>query len=240
MAPDKFVQDVRWGCMDTEISKDGRIRLGGAEIDFNASRIRTDEGERNVEPKILEVLRVLADRRGDVVSRDELISIVWGVKAGGDERLTRSISLLRKALGGKEHIKTIPKRGYCLVTPVETDQAARTNGTIVSERPALAAARSIAVLPFTNLSDHQDGPFLAEGLSEDLLNALNQIDAVQVTGRNSAFAFEQDISDITQNRRHTGCGLCSDGFARLERRANPYHRSVDARRHGSTAMVRTI
>jgi DNA-binding winged helix-turn-helix (wHTH) protein/TolB-like protein/Tfp pilus assembly protein PilF len=75
-----------------------------------------------VEPKVMEVLMALADRAGQVVSRDELLAAVWPGVVVGDEALTQSIIKLRKALGDSPrtpaYIETISKRGYRLIAAV--------------------------------------------------------------------------------------------------------------------------
>nr|WP_269815666.1 winged helix-turn-helix domain-containing protein [Parvularcula mediterranea] len=80
-----------------------------------------------VEPKVMDVLRVLTENVGQVVSREALIDEVWGVEHGGDERLSRAISLLRKALADTSKderlIETAPRRGYRLTAEVSAPQA---------------------------------------------------------------------------------------------------------------------
>jgi TolB-like protein/DNA-binding winged helix-turn-helix (wHTH) protein/Tfp pilus assembly protein PilF len=86
-------------------------------------RLLYREGELvSLAPKILETLLVLIENRGRVLTKDELLSQVWGdtiVEEGG---LTRNISILRKALGERpdEHqfIVTVPARGYQFVAEV--------------------------------------------------------------------------------------------------------------------------
>lgn len=99
------------------------MRIGQSHIDLEALEITGPTGTSSVEPMVMEVLSILVDNAGHVVTRDDLIDKVWGVGYGGDERLSRAISLLRKALGdtpGKhEYIQTIPKRGYKLTTDIE-------------------------------------------------------------------------------------------------------------------------
>lgn len=58
--------------------------------------------------------------------------------------------------------------------------------------PALAAIpeKSIAVLPFANLSDDPDQEYFSDGLTEELINKLSQVDDLLVTGRNSSFYFK--------------------------------------------------
>jgi len=78
-----------------------------------------------IEPKVMDVLSVLMAQRGDVLSREELIAAVWTDSVGGDERLTRAISQLRKAfldsVKSPRFIETVPKRGYRLVCPVAVE-----------------------------------------------------------------------------------------------------------------------
>lgn len=63
-------------------------------------------------PKALEILILLVDRKGAVVSREELLEIVWKDTFVEEANITYTISLLRKTLGGKNYIQTVPKRGY--------------------------------------------------------------------------------------------------------------------------------
>ena len=78
-----------------------------------------------IEPKVMDALCVLIARRNGVLSREEMITKVWGAAEGGDERLTRAISQLRKAFGDNpkspRFIETVPKRGYRLVCPVTVE-----------------------------------------------------------------------------------------------------------------------
>ncbi len=78
-----------------------------------------------IEPKVMEVLMVLADRAGEVVSRGDLLAAVWPGVVVGDDSLTQSIIKLRKALGDNprspSYIETISKRGYRLIATVVTN-----------------------------------------------------------------------------------------------------------------------
>jgi TolB-like protein/Flp pilus assembly protein TadD len=63
---------------------------------------------------------------------------------------------------------------------------------------------SIAVLPFANLSSDKDQEFFADGIAEEILNALAQIDGLRVAGRTSSFAFKgknEDLGGIAQKLR---------------------------------------
>ena len=80
------------------------------------NRIDGPDGPVQVERKVMEVLVHLAGRRGDVVSKDELVGAVWEGRFVSDDVVWRSIRELRRALGDGA-IETIPRRGYRLVEP---------------------------------------------------------------------------------------------------------------------------
>lgn len=78
----------------------------------------------HLEPKVMDVLVCLARHAPALVSREELLNTVWGRHIGSDESLTRAIGELRRALddtsGHPRYVETVPKRGYRLMTAVQT------------------------------------------------------------------------------------------------------------------------
>lgn len=82
--------------------------------------IRRGEAVIRVEPRVMDLLVCLAAARGEVVSRDELIRVVWRGVPMTDEVISRCAYQLRKALGGQGHalVRTVPKRGYQLTGEV--------------------------------------------------------------------------------------------------------------------------
>ena len=104
-----------------------RLQIG----EWRANRTTNELGRAGdtvrIEPKVMEVLMVLADRAGEVVSRDDLLAAVWPGVVVGDDALTQSIIKLRKALGDNprspSYIETISKRGYRLIAPVVRNDA---------------------------------------------------------------------------------------------------------------------
>ncbi len=57
---------------------------------------------------------------------------------------------------------------------------------------------SIAVLPFVDMSPQKDQEYFSDGVTEELLNSLAQIDGLQVAGRTSSFAFKGDNRDLRE------------------------------------------
>ena len=109
-------------------------------------------GREELDPKVMDVLVMLAQHSGHVVLREDLLTRLWPSSILTDDALTRCIYELRRQLslaGGNERYKamleTIPKRGYRLngeVRPVAAEQV-----VLSTTRPRwLIAAVSAAII----------------------------------------------------------------------------------------------
>lgn len=63
-------------------------------------------------------------------------------------------------------------------------------------QPDSSIAPSVAVLPFTDMSPQKDQEYLADGLAEEILNALAQVEGLNVAGRTSSFSFKGRNEDL--------------------------------------------
>jgi len=79
--------------------------------------------------------------------------------------------------------------------PAASDAA---SGASSAEAPVQAAAKSIAVLPFVNISGDTANEYFADGLSEELLNLLAKIPELRVAARTSAFKFKNEKIDVQE------------------------------------------
>lgn len=70
-------------------------------------------------PKVFDTLAALVERPNEVVSKEDLLSLVWQDSFVEENNLAQNVSALRKALGAESYIQTVPKRGYRFVMPVE-------------------------------------------------------------------------------------------------------------------------
>ncbi|MEO1367884.1 MAG: transcriptional regulator, partial [Acidobacteriota bacterium] len=144
------------------------FRVGEWTVEPDLLRLTRGDRRRIVGAKVLGVLQVLAERPGEMVSKDALVSRVWGDGAASDESLTTVIYELRRALGddarSPRFVGTIRGRGYRLLVtpepvpaparPVPADGAQEAGGPPASPRPrrapvlwgALAAALGFAVI----------------------------------------------------------------------------------------------
>ena len=121
-------------------------------------------------PRALDLLVALAERAGDVVTKEELLQRVWPDTFVEEANLSVNVSALRKALGkaedGQPYIQTIPRRGYRFVVPAP---------------PAGAGPRpSLAVLPFRDLSPSEGDEYLGVGTSVALISRLSRLSGLVV------------------------------------------------------------
>lgn len=130
--------------------------IGAWTVDPAAGRLSRGQEIRSVEPKMMDVLVLLASSPGQVFGRDQIFESVWPGVTVGEDTLTRCISKLRTVLGDEArqplYLETISKRGYRLVAAVEpvrsgTDSAA---GRVTGLRPGrwmmIAAGLVVAAL----------------------------------------------------------------------------------------------
>jgi TolB-like protein/Tfp pilus assembly protein PilF len=88
---------------------------------------------------------------------------------------------------------------------------------VVKSPPPVAFApppHSIAVLPFANMSGDKDQEYFSDGLTEELLNSLSQINELQVAARTSAFSFKGTNTDIGTIARKLNVGAVLEGSVR--------------------------
>ena len=85
-----------------------------------------------------------------------------------------------------------------------------------SEKPAgrADAAPSVAVLPFKNLSADADSEFFSDGLAEEILNVLSQIDGLRVAARSSSFSFKGQAASVNEIGAKLQVATVLDGSVR--------------------------
>jgi TolB-like protein/Tfp pilus assembly protein PilF len=81
-------------------------------------------------------------------------------------------------------------------------------------QPANIPSKSIAVLPFVNMSSDKENEYFVDGLTEEILNRLAQISALRVPGRTSSFAFKGKNTDLRQVGTELGVAHVLEGSVR--------------------------
>jgi TolB-like protein/tetratricopeptide (TPR) repeat protein len=178
----------------------------------------------SVAPQVFDLLDYLIRNRERVVSKDDLINAIWNGRSASDAALTTRLNAARSAIGdsGEEQrlIKTLPRKGFRFIGPVVEAQgpagAATADNPIEPPRPALALPDkpSIAILPFTNLSSDPDQDYFADGLVDDITNALSRFKLLFVIARNSSFTYKGKAVDIKQVGRELGVRYILEGSVR--------------------------
>jgi len=175
--------------------------------------------------RALDILGVLIERAGEVVSKDEIVAAVWPATVVEDSNLTVQISALRRVLDrGRSNgscIQTVARRGYRFVaelTPLAAERpsaVARVSpATSIFPPPGAAPRLSIVVLPFTNLSDDREQQYFADGITEDLTTDLSRIADMVVISRNTAFTYQGKRVDTKQVGRELGVRYVLEGSVR--------------------------
>jgi len=104
-----------------------------------------------------------------------------------------------------------PRRDAVLVTQTAEHVAAGANADKAKVNP-----RSIAVLPFVNMTTDKENEFFSDGLSEEILNSLTRIDGMQVIGRTSSFQFKGKNDDLRTIGDRLGVASVLEGSVRRE------------------------
>ena len=197
-----------------------------------------------VPPKVTAALLMFMEHRGEVLTKDQLMTSLWPRRVVEENNLTQLISTLRHALGEvpgeNRYVATVPGRGYRFVADVELQADAvelpneiapvaagrpRRRALIVlaagiaaillsygwytqwrpaKDVPAITPAvaespsRTVAVLPFENLSTDKANEYIAFGIAESVLHRLANQAELTVIARTSSFLFRDRPADAKE------------------------------------------
>jgi Tol biopolymer transport system component/DNA-binding winged helix-turn-helix (wHTH) protein len=117
----------------------GDFSIGDWHVQPQINRIHRGQASFHLEPKVMQVLLLLASNPGNLVTKERLLQTVWSGVFVGDDVLTRAISEIRHILTDDARsphiIQTIPKTGYRLIAPV-TFQALESSAPSTDQSPA--------------------------------------------------------------------------------------------------------
>ncbi|MBC6982952.1 winged helix-turn-helix domain-containing protein [Caulobacter sp. 17J80-11] len=117
--------------------------VGSVQISPSRRLVRGPGGETSLEPRAMQVLVVLADAAGDVVTRETLFRLCWGRAVVGEDSLNHAVALVRRAAreaaDGQFAIETIPRTGYRFVVAAGHDASALE--PLAPERPPFSLSR---------------------------------------------------------------------------------------------------
>src|SRR6185369_794409 len=163
-----------------------RFEFGPFQLDLN-DRLLTRAGEViSLRPKATEILVRLVMNAGQLIKRDDLLKEVWPDTFVEESNLSQTIFTLRKALGDDRgeprYIETVPRRGYRFVAAVRDEEAKKHPAEAL--RPTSSASitqhQVVAVLPFLNQTGNPEFEYLADDITDYLINNLSRLPKVHV------------------------------------------------------------
>lgn len=193
------------------------LRIGAFLVEADGNQVHLHDRTFALEPLVMDVLCLLAERAGEVVLREEIISHVWLARVGSDESLTRAIAILRRLFGhdasGQEYIKTVWKRGYVLVAEVRPDseRALEVITPAYTCEQAPVPSYSVAVLPFANASSDISDAFLADGITRDLTMLLCRVPRLRVAAYSSSLLIREGEESLPQIAQRLGVRYAVSG-----------------------------
>jgi DNA-binding winged helix-turn-helix (wHTH) protein/tetratricopeptide (TPR) repeat protein len=128
-----------------ELTAEPPFQIGSLEVRPATLEVLADGKRELLEPRVMQVLVALARRRGEMVSRDDLIEQCWGGRVVGEDAITRCLARLRKLAHAHEtfEIETLPRVGVRLVERAESKAA---HGRPSRVRWAVAAVAAAVML----------------------------------------------------------------------------------------------
>ena len=187
-------------------------RFGPFRFDARGRVLMRGDQDLGLPPKAADTLLLLLSHAGEVVDKATLLDSVWGDVVVGEGSLTRTISILRKALGGRDasraYVATVSKRGYRFVAPVDGDASSPEDSRAM-----------LAVLPFENLSAPRRHDYFSDGLTEEMIAQLSRLnpDRLGVIARTSSMMFKDTRKRVGEIGRELRVRYVLEGSVRRGR-----------------------
>ncbi len=178
-------------------------RFGAFEVDLKTRELRKRGLRLKLQEKPFQILAVLLEKPGQLVTRQELRERLWppDIHVGFERSLNTAVNKLRQVLGdtaeNPRFIETLARRGYCFIAPVE-----RSGGAGAMDRPE--AVESIAVLPFQKANGDPEEEYLTLGITESLIDALSRLPRVKVMALTTVVRYLRPDVDAQAAGRELG------------------------------------
>lgn len=193
------------------------VRFAVFEMDLRAGELRKQGVRISLQDQPFQVLALLVQRAGEVVTREELRKKLWPADTFVDfeDGLNTTIKKIRTALGDSAEsprfIETLPRRGYRFIVPVQRP-AGQENA------PENRAAKKVllAVLPFKNLSADPEQEYFSDGMTEEMIAHLGMLAprTLGVIARTSVMRFRNTDKSIAEIGHELGVGYVLEGSVR--------------------------
>ncbi len=198
------------------------MKFGPYRLKRQDRRVEGPDGPVELSTRAFDLLCVLLDRPGEVVSKEAIFEAIWPDVVVEENTLQVHVSALRKALD-PSFIATIHGRGYKYAGPPPEMDGAEATAAPPQLKPV------IVVLPFDNLGGNPQQQYFSDGITQDIIDRLTRFRMLSVIGHDSAFRFRNETPDFDAIRQSLGAGfLVSGNIRRSDSRIRIAVRLTDA------------
>ncbi|MGH9516302.1 MAG: winged helix-turn-helix domain-containing protein [Terriglobales bacterium] len=197
------------------------LRFNDLELDLRAYELRRDGHALKLERIPMELLCLLAENQGQLVTREQIIQQIWGkdVFLDTDNSINTAIRKIRQALNDNPEmprfIQTISGKGYRFAAPITRSPTTARKNIILrdSSQPVM-----LAVLPFENLSNDAEQEYFSDGLTEETITHLGQLspERMGVIARTSSMAYKRTTKTVSQIGHELKVDYVLEGSVRRE------------------------
>jgi TolB-like protein len=172
------------------------VRFGPFEFNLLSGELNRNKRNVGLIGQPIQILALLLERRGNLVTREELQQLLWPNDTFVDfeHGLNAAIRRLRFALedsaDNPQFIETLARRGYRFIAPIEVISTVADEAFTVPQQ-----IRSIGVLPFETTEKNTEIELLADGITERLINSLAQMPGVRVMARSTVYQYKNRTAD---------------------------------------------
>ena len=198
-------------------------RFGTFEVDLRARELRKGGIRIRLQDQPFEILAVMIERPGEVVTREELRQRLWpaGTFVDFEHSLNAAIKRLRSALGddadNPRFVETLHKRGYRFIAAVESEGQPVRNLHVVRP-PAKTVPDNVrlVVLPFANLSNDPTQEYFSDGLTEEMITQIGRLcpGRLGVIARTSSMLFKRSAKSASEIGRELSADYLLEGSVR--------------------------
>lgn len=189
------------------------VQFGSFEANLETGELRKQGVKIHLPDQAFQVLAMLLERPGEIVSREALRARVWHEETFVDFNagLNKIINRLREALSDSasnpRFIETISKRGYRLLVPATTQTSSHGDSS---------QKLRLAVLPFENMSADSEEEFFSDGLTEEMISELGRMSPKRlgVIARTSTMAYKHSGKRIDEIGRELDVDYILEGSVR--------------------------
>src|SRR6266850_2358864 len=159
------------------------LRFESFELDTRSRELRKGSNRIRLQEQPFEILRLMLEHPGDVVTREELARKLWpnGTFVDFEHSLNAAVKRLRAALGddadNPRFVETLPRRGYRFIASLGGGPSTSLGAGTAIAMPFLTPdyKARLAVMPFANLSGDSSQEYFSDGLTEEMFLQLGRL-----------------------------------------------------------------